>query len=94
MIHCDIRPRNFLVDEYGILKLSDFKFARKIPKEALSDTPLPSRGTITYMSPELFTPEGVHSFQSDFWAIGCVLYQLRRGSLPFGESTQVRGLAC
>lgn len=38
------------------------------------------------MAPELFTAEGVHSFQSDLWAIGCVLYQLRRGNLPFGES--------
>ena len=26
MIHGDIRPCNFLVDEYGILKLSDFKY--------------------------------------------------------------------
>ena len=87
MIHCDIRPCNFLVDEYGILKLSDFKFARKIPKEALGDSPIPTRGTAAYMAPELFTPEGVHSFQSDFWAVGCMLYQLRRGCLPFGEST-------
>ena len=27
ILHCDIRPRNFLVDEYGILKISDFKFS-------------------------------------------------------------------
>lgn len=87
MIHCDIRPRNFLVDEYGILKMADFKFARKIPKDPLGETPLSERGTPAYMAPELFTPEGVHSFQSDFWALGCVLYQLRRGTLPFGEST-------
>ena len=87
MIHGDIRPINFLVDEYGILKLADFKFTRKIPKKALGDCPVLERGTTPYMAPELFTPEGVHSFQSDFWAFGCVLYQMRRGQLPFGDST-------
>ena len=91
MIHCDIRPCNFLVDEYGILKLSDFKFVRKIPKEAVGDTPIASRGTAMYMAPELFEPEGVHSFQSDFWALGCVLYQMRRGSLPFGDNNLLLG---
>jgi len=70
MLHCDIRPANFLVDEYGILKLSDFKNVRKIPKEPLGETPLGTRGVPCYMSPELFTPEGVHSYQSDFWSIG------------------------
>jgi serine/threonine protein kinase len=87
MIHCDVRPSNFLVDEYGILKLGDFKQTRKIPKDALGDTPLAARGTLPYMAPELFTADGVHSFQSDFWAVGCVLYQMRRGHLPFGEGT-------
>lgn len=37
------------------------------------------------MSPELFSNLGVHSYQSDFWALGCVLYYLRRGFLPFGR---------
>lgn len=86
LIHCDIRPANFLVDEYGILKLADFKFARKIPSEPIGDTEVSTRGTPPYMAPELFTPTGVYSFQSDFWAVGCVLYQMRRGSLPFGET--------
>lgn len=85
LIHCDLRPRNFLVDEYGILKLSDFKFTRKIPNESLQDTPMSTRGFVTCMAPELFTSEGMHSFQSDFWAIGCLLYQLRRGTNAFGD---------
>jgi serine/threonine protein kinase len=86
MIHCDIRPANFLVDEYGILKLADFKFTRKIPTEPIGNAEMNTRGTPTYMAPELFAPNGVHSFQSDLWAVGCVLYQMRRGSLPFGDN--------
>lgn len=65
----------------------DFKFTRKIPSELkpLQDIPLQQRGTPSYMAPELFDSDGIHSIQSDFWAIGCILYQLRRGSLPFGD---------
>jgi serine/threonine protein kinase len=39
------------------------------------------------MAPELFTPEGVHSFQSDMWSMGVLLYELRQGYLPFGDDT-------
>jgi serine/threonine protein kinase len=86
-IHSDLRPKNFLIDEYGILKLCDFKFTVKIPKERLDDKPIETRGTPPYMAPELFTSEGVHSFQSDFWAVGCLFYELRRGQAPFGGPT-------
>ena len=85
ILHCDLRPKNFLVDEYGILKLSDFKMARKVAKVPLGNTPLNERGIIAYMPPELFLPDGVHSYASDFWALGCLLYELRRGHSPFGN---------
>jgi serine/threonine-protein kinase ULK4 len=39
-------------------------------------------GSPCYMAPELFE-EGVHSFQSDFWSLGCVLYELAAGHPPF-----------
>lgn len=95
LLHCDIRPKNFLIDEYGILKLSDFKFARKIPKAPLGDVVLEQRGTPQYLAPELFSPDGLHSFSSDFWALGCSLYELRRGGSPFGnEDTPLEGVLC
>lgn len=90
ILHCDLRPKNFLVDEYGILKISDFKSAMKLPKASSSDVLKSSKdvtelkGTPAYMSPELFNLEGVYSYCSDFWAVGCVLYELRRGVPPFG----------
>jgi serine/threonine protein kinase len=74
-----------MIDEYGILKLSDFKFTIKIPKERLEDKPIEGRGYPPYMAPELFTSEGCHSYQSDFWSLGCTFYELRRGSPPFGN---------
>lgn len=35
------------------------------------------------MAPELFLPDGVHSFASDLWAFGCVLFELATGAPPF-----------
>lgn len=35
------------------------------------------------MAPELFEDGGVHSYVSDFWALGCVLYECYAGRPPF-----------
>ena len=35
------------------------------------------------MSPELFYSDGIHSFASDFWAFGCLLFELATGRPPF-----------
>jgi serine/threonine protein kinase len=83
LLHCDIRPKNILIDEYGILKISDFKMARKIPKTIIANASMENRGTPQYMAPELFSPSGVHSYSTDFWALACTLYQLRKGHVPF-----------
>ena len=40
-------------------------------------------GTPYYMAPELFQDNGVHSFYSDFWSLGCVLFELATGKPPF-----------
>jgi serine/threonine protein kinase len=85
LLHCDIRPRNILIDEYGILKISDFKLMRKIPKTPLGSQRLEMRGCPLYMCPELFSSEGVHSYSSDLWAVGCFIFELRMGGTPYSS---------
>ena len=45
-----------------------------------------SRGYMPYIAPEILSEDnsGVYSFSSDFWGLGCLLYELRRGAAPFG----------
>ncbi|ETV87815.1 ULK/ULK protein kinase, variant 1 [Aphanomyces astaci] len=86
VIYCDLKPANVLIDEYGGLKLSDLGLARKIPTdESVLKVDKLAPGSPHYMAPELFEQHPVHSFASDFWALGCVLYELRTGSQPFSS---------
>lgn len=49
----------------------------------LLQLPQAKKGTPCYMAPELFQEGGVHSYASDFWALGCILYECYVGSPPF-----------
>ena len=95
VVYCDLKPSNVLLNEYSTLKLCDFGLARKLVdlqadgknQEAGGEdanNPKRKNGTPYYMAPELFTEEGVFSFQSDIWALGCVLYEMATGEPPFG----------
>uniref|UniRef100_A0A7N0UNZ4 Protein kinase domain-containing protein n=2 Tax=Kalanchoe fedtschenkoi TaxID=63787 RepID=A0A7N0UNZ4_KALFE len=86
IIYCDLKPSNILLDENGHTKLCDFGLARKlvdISKTPSSTLPQAKRGTPCYMAPELFEDGGVHSYASDFWALGCVLFECYTGRPPF-----------
>jgi len=90
VLYCDLKPSNVLMNEYGVLKLSDFALA--ITLDQLSAQPPEERkkqGTPAYMAPELFTEEGVPSVASDLWSFGIVLFELVTGKPPFLANTFV-----
>jgi NIMA (never in mitosis gene a)-related kinase len=47
-------------------------------------------GTPYYMAPEIFQ-ERPYGFASDMWALGCILYEMCQGGVPF-EATNMPAL--
>jgi len=76
IIHCDIKPENFMLFPGNVLKLADFGFA----KISLHTLKASGSGTIDYIAPE--QAMGRPKFQSDVFSMGLVIYRLLSGKLP------------
>lgn len=76
IIHCDIKPENFILFPGNQLKLADFGFA----KLNLRTLKASGSGTIDYIAPE--QAMGRPKFQSDVFSLGLVIYRLLSGRLP------------
>ena len=85
LIHCDVKPQNFLVTPDGRLKVTDFGIAR-----ALATVPADEQNEIVWGSPQYFSPEqaagGAPSPASDVYSLGVIFYEMLAGRLPFISS--------
>ena len=88
IIHCNLKPSNIVIDEYGNVKICDFKKCLKLSKMT-SDLIQKNKCAMTpcYTAPELFRKEGKYSFKSDLWALGCILFELAVGQVPFFDNS-------
>ena len=76
VIHCDLKPENFILFEGDRLKLADFGFARKVYRTMK----VSGSGTLGYIAPEQAV--GRLMFQSDVFSMGLILYRVFAGILP------------
>jgi len=81
IIHRDLKPDNMMITRNGNVKLMDFGIARLAESATLTQEGA-VMGTAFYMSPEQVRGEKV-DLRSDIFAMGCVLYQLLTGEVPF-----------
>lgn len=94
LVHRDLKPSNLLITEHDdgtvIVKILDVGVARFI-KDTEGKTALTQAGqiigTIDYMPPEQIEDVKEADIRSDIYSLGCTLYKLLTGELPFGGST-------
>jgi calcium/calmodulin-dependent protein kinase I len=80
--HCDMKPKNLLLmseDNDSFIKLADFGFAARVhhPKSLTKQC-----GTPFFVAPEILTRKP-YDQQSDMWSVGCIVFLLLSGNLPF-----------
>ncbi len=87
IMHRDIKPGNILLGKQGQIKLADFGLATiqvDATKYLSTDAIM---GTFCYMSPEaMVNPHDIDE-RVDIFSLGCILYQILSGTLPFPGST-------
>ncbi|WP_019026375.1 serine/threonine-protein kinase [Colwellia piezophila] len=98
VIHCDLKPSNILVNDQGLLKITDFGIAliahneinndqaEKGDDELADSSEGVQYGSLLYMSPEQIQKNSL-DYRSDIFSFGIVAYQLMVGSHPFGRGS-------
>ncbi|MBV8757789.1 MAG: serine/threonine protein kinase [Deltaproteobacteria bacterium] len=71
VVHCDIKPANIMLGEYGEVYLLDWGIART-PLEPSTDV----SGTVGYMSPEQASGRRSIDRRSDIYALGAILFEI------------------
>lgn len=89
LIHRDVKPENILISNSGEVKLVDLGLAKGFAIEDVSVTQTgKGAGTPVYIAPEQARNAKDADPRSDLYALGCTLYRLLTGVLPFtGENS-------
>lgn len=90
IIHRDLKPSNILINDEGIVKISDFGISRKVVgTDGKMDTYI---GTKLYMSPERLLPGNTYTSKCDIWSFGLILYECAIGKSPFKDQIKQNGV--
>jgi len=85
VVHRDIKPANILIDNKGMVKITDFGLAQAQDLTSITVTGA-IVGTPAYMSPEQAAGKRIDT-RSDLFSLGVVVYEMITGTKPFqGES--------
>jgi eukaryotic-like serine/threonine-protein kinase len=81
LVHRDVKPQNVLLDADGRAKVTDFGIAHAVDVDGMTITGT-IMGTSNYIAPEQARGQPVDE-QTDVYSLGCVIYELLAGDVPF-----------
>ena len=86
IVHRDLKLENVMMSDTSNQakpKIVDFGLAKIIGPSETADEPF---GSFGYVAPEVLKKKP-YTFSCDVWSIGCILYALLSGSLPFDHES-------
>jgi serine/threonine protein kinase len=86
IIHRDLKPNNILLDKHDNPYLTDFGIAKIMADRSGLTATGAVMGTPSYMAPEQWRGDSVDA-RTDVYALGCMLYEMLTGDLPFKGDT-------
>jgi serine/threonine-protein kinase len=97
IIHRDLKPDNILLTEFrgekNFVKILDFGIAKLNETEGKPEQKLTQAG-IVYGTPEYLSPEQAQALdldqRTDIYSLGCILYELITGQVPFTHKNPVQ----
>ena len=81
IIHRDIKPQNIMIEDNGLIKITDFGIAMALNATQLTQTNS-VMGSVHYLPPEQANGKSA-TVKSDIYSLGILMYELITGSVPF-----------
>lgn len=97
IIHRDIKGANILVDNKGVIKISDFGISKKIEVSNIlngagNNKNRPSlQGSVFWMAPEV-VKQTSYTRKADIWSLGCLVVEMMTGNHPFPDCSQLQAI--